>query len=223
MNYKIINDMEELENFIDWLPQLEVNEKFYVTLFARKKYSSTVKKDKGALKRFLATKSNLVNKLRQLEVAEGVYEVDGTSMPQEALAVYITPSPRNLKKAVFPLSKHLTDLLERDNKYNLHADTLSHIQAARSYNYVISFDLDTDDGVDTFIPTIDKCVGKGNYVILVTRGGYHILVYPRQAKSHNRRWFLDLVDSLGDSLDIEDSDLMPIPGTTQGGHTPYFY
>ena len=37
-NYKIISDPDALKEFIEWLPELEDNEKFYLSLFARKKY-----------------------------------------------------------------------------------------------------------------------------------------------------------------------------------------
>jgi len=58
MNYKIIKDEKELKKFIDWLPQLEDGQKFYISLFARKKYGATegLKADKGQLKRFTASK-----------------------------------------------------------------------------------------------------------------------------------------------------------------------
>lgn len=58
MNYNIINDKNELLKFIEWLPELEEDEKYYVSLLARNKYSSIkLNKDKAALKDFYPTKS----------------------------------------------------------------------------------------------------------------------------------------------------------------------
>jgi hypothetical protein len=42
MNYQIIADSVALQNFINWLPELRDNEKYYVTLFARKKLTSSM-------------------------------------------------------------------------------------------------------------------------------------------------------------------------------------
>ena len=36
MNYKIIKDEKELKKFIDWLPQLEDGQKFYISLLPAK-------------------------------------------------------------------------------------------------------------------------------------------------------------------------------------------
>ena len=42
MNYKIVENEKQLKEFIDWLPELEENEKYFVSLFARKKYCEDV-------------------------------------------------------------------------------------------------------------------------------------------------------------------------------------
>ena len=37
MNYKIIENEPQLVEFIEWLPELQENEYYFVSLFARKK------------------------------------------------------------------------------------------------------------------------------------------------------------------------------------------
>src|SRR6187397_960320 len=99
--YKIVANEEELNRFIEFLPDLTSDEKFYVTLFARKKYTTDprFKNDKTQLKRLTVNKEDLVKELMKLEVANGLYQFNGIPIPQEMLAVYINPNPRSMTKA----------------------------------------------------------------------------------------------------------------------------
>ena len=118
MNYELILDEAQLRDFINWLPDLEADERFYGALFARKKYSdsSNQKKDKSQLKRFVTTKERLINKIKQLEVKKGTYTFNDIAVDENSLALYINPNPRNLKKATYNGILALTTLLRDDNK-----------------------------------------------------------------------------------------------------------
>ena len=99
-NYKIIADEAQLKAFIEWLPELEKDEIYYVSLFARKKYDTTgtLKADKGQLKRFSSRKDRLFEKIKHLERPIGTYTHEGQAVSNESLALYITVNPRSLTK-----------------------------------------------------------------------------------------------------------------------------
>lgn len=226
MNYQIIADEEKLKEFIDWLPDLQDNETYYVSLLARKKYTDgTVKtNDKTQLKRFTASKERLIEKIRQLEIAEGNWQLKQQPAPQNALALYITLNPRCMKKATELMGKRCWDLIKANN-YNLQAEAMSCIQKSKARTCYIDFDID-DKSVDMDQDWLRKNIGAENYTIIETRGGYHLLIEPEKATNFRKQNFNDKdwfqivqkkypVDQSGDQL-------LPVPGTFQGGFVPRF-
>jgi hypothetical protein len=217
MNYKIIQDAQALNDFIDWLPDLQENEKYFVALFARKKYCDHLIKsnDKTQLKRFTSTKDRLFEKIMQLECKIGSYTLRNIIAPQESLVLYINPNPRHMKKATFGLIKKCVELLQTGNAYNIHAEALSCIQRSKSKSYFCDFDIDDNDAD---LDKLTAILPKHTYNTLVTKNGYHILVNVAQAPKS--KWHLAIrntfnVDQVGDQL-------MPVPGCTQGGFVPHF-
>lgn len=220
--YKVITDEQALKDFIEWLPDLEDNEKFYCSLFARKKYCKQLVKssDKSQLKRFTSNKDMLFNKIKQLEVKQGAYTLKGEIAPQESLVAYINPNPRNMKKATFLLMEKSLQLIKNDNKnYNIHAEAMSAIQKSKSRSYVVDFDIDTKD-ID-LTPLLD-IMSEECFDVLETRGGYHVLVKPKMMKenNHSKLWHKDILDAF--PVDQIGDNMIPIPGTFQGGFTPKF-
>lgn len=234
MNYKIINNIELLEDFIaNFLPRLGKDECYYLCLFARSKYAKNedgsnkfphIKTDKAQLKRFtVGNKYDIIKKLQQLECPVGSFITkDGEPIPQESLAVYMTINPRNQKKALFDLSKRLLQILESDgSNFNVHQEALSAIQRSKSETQWATFDIDSTS--KEYINIIKSLINKEACKWLRTRGGYHLLVDPNRVEhQYKKTWYnsihkLDFVDtSAGTDL------MIPIPGTHQGGFTPYF-
>lgn len=234
--YKIINDESKLLEFIEWLPDLESNEKYLLSLFSRKKYDQdTVRSnDKTQLKRFTCTKENMYRKIKQLELPVGYYTLKGREVTQKSLVLYINPNPRCMIKATKMMGKKCWDLVDSNN-FNLERESLSCIQKSKSRSCFVDFDIDTDEGLN--FSELKKIIpdwrGITPYNILRTRGGYHLLVKPslatRAIKSFNS-------ETLGDGLslnwhgkirelydvDSTGDQFIPVPGTTQGGHVPYF-
>lgn len=224
MNYKIIRDEKLLRDFIDWLPSLYDNETFYVGFLARKKYCSDINRitsDKAQLKRFTTSKEFLYDKIKQLECALGTYKQNGKDVPEEALAIYITPNPRNMELAAKNTLIKLADLItNKYNGYNPHQITMSEIHKA--CNRKIYFDLDFDNvNEDEVIHKIKSIINIECVKILKTRGGIHVLVeLSKIGKEFEKTWYKNITSIAG--CDAKGDNMIPIPGCTQGEFVPYF-
>ncbi|MCP4438579.1 MAG: hypothetical protein GY810_06505 [Aureispira sp.] len=220
MNYQIIKDKEAFLKFIDWLPELEANEKFYCCLFARKKYSTNLdlKADKSQLKRFLSDKARLYDKVKQLEIELGGYRIRGVEIPQETLALYINPNPRNLKKATYDSIIELTKLLKKDQGgFNPHQEVMSCIQRSVGRKVYLDFDVDTKE---FDFEQLKSIINPSCLEILQTRGGYHILVKLSAIEPQYKKSFYNNIVALG--VDQTGDQLLPVQGCTQGGFIPRF-
>lgn len=249
MKYQIVKDEAILQNFVEWLPDLQDYQKFYICLFARKKYDKALQStssDKMQLKRDIVNKENIIQKLKQWEVEEGLYTLKSTAATQQSLAVYISPNPRDMKKAQGDLVQRLVSAMVKGNFFfNPKAEAISSCQKSKAYNYVVDFDIDSKD-VDLLL--MQDILPSSAYKILETKGGYHILVYPEKAteflnkveslrkdrKLHprwtsgdlknkfNQNWYNQIKQAYHPYVDQAGDQLIPIPGCTQGNFVPKF-
>lgn len=222
MNYKIITDKEALLGFIDFLPNLQEGECYYVCLFGRSKYASDkteFKADKQQLRRFTSTKEYLFDKIKQLECEIGSYKQKGKDIPQEMLCLYITPNPRSYIKATKESLKKFADLVTKDySGYNPHQEVLSQIQTA--YSRKIYFDLDFDNvELQTMKPLIEEKINPDCCTYIQTRGGFHLLVKLDDIdKNYIKSWYNNLTGLEG--CDVRGDSLCPCVGCYQGGFSP---
>ena len=231
--YKIIKDPESLYRFIDWLPDLQIHETYYVILFARKKYCQdikSIKSDKAQLKRFTSNKEILLQKLEQLECPIGAYRQKGDIVvPQEALAVYINPNPRNIEKAARNSLIKLAHLCTKPYQgYNPHQEVMSEIQKTKGKTRFVNFDFDFNSN-KYFYHLMDWIRDRtgwdsGINTFIRTRGGCHVLVRPDKIREISEystiksTWYNNIrknqyCESFGDMM-------IPIPGCTQGNFVP---
>ena len=225
MFYRIIHDEEKLNAFVDWLPELKDDEAFYFCLFARKKYCPDVgwlSSDKQQLARKTVTsKDRLVEKIKQLEIPLDRYVQHGRPVPQESLVLYITPNPRSLESAAKNLAIKMVQLVTKPyGGYNPHQEAMSEIQKACGTKHVIDFDFDTDD-VDSVITQAKDILRDNQALTFVrTRGGVHVLVHLAHVPhSLRKEWHPRMARIPG--CDVRGDGLLPVPGCTQGGFTPY--
>lgn len=217
MNYKIIQDEEALKDFISWLPEISDEECYYLTLFARKKYNSSVKSDKAQLKSIITSKEYMLRKIKQLETEIGTYTFGDFVVPEDSLVLYIT-TPRSYKIASEEVIKTLISSAFSDRFRNPYTVTLSALQTAKSLDHkILLFDIDHE--FDYAQETIESFINKDAYSLIKTRGGYRIIVYTDKVDDQYRKYFYRNIQSMSDQI----GDLfIPVVGCTQGGFTPHF-
>lgn len=230
MNYKIITDEQKLIEFINWLPDLEKHETFYVCLFARSKYITEetsrivhIRSDKAQLKRFTSSKDLLFSKIKQLECEVGSYKQRGNPIPQECLAIYITPNPRDMIKATKNTLVKFANLVTQNyNGHNPHQEVMSEIQKAKSRTVFIDFDFDGYNSVEvkSLIQQFDS-INIDACTFVETRGGCHLLIDPLLIDEAHKKIFYNKLTSLP-GVDINGDCMLPIVGCHQGGFTPHF-
>lgn len=222
MNYEIIKDEALLKGFIDWLPDLENNEMYYVALFARKKYLSTLKSDKAQLKRFTARKDLLFSKIKQLECEIGSYTQDGIQIPNNALSLYITPNPRDLEVASKKALINFANLITKPyNGYNPQSEVLNEIQKASGRKIFYDFDFDNVD-LQSTVNEIEKVLSSDKYWILQTKNGFHVLVQlDKLTLQDSKVWYNTLSKLPG--CDVRGDNLVPVVGCAQADFVPILF
>lgn len=227
MNHRIIRDEDVLRHFVDWLPDLEDHECFYLCWQARKKYDSVLKSsDRTQLRRFTATKKNLIQKIKEIQVEVGTFTTkDGSHVIQdESAALYITPNPRDQRVAAVKLLGKMGHALHRQGEtwINLESLVLTEIHKAKSRSSYVIFDFDSHrphirDGVESVFPDLQAVT------FLRTKGGFHVLVDVVKAKALgtlHKDWFQRI--SLIADCDQKGDLMIPVPGSCQGGFVPWF-
>jgi hypothetical protein len=231
INYEIIKDKEKLLAFINWLPELEPDEFYYICLFARTKYVKNedgtnmfphIQTDKSQLKRVLSKKEYIYDKIKQLECEVGSYTSRGISIPQEALALYITFNPHSMVKAAKNMLKKLADFVTEDyNGYNIVQEAFSEVHKAVKRKIYLDFDFDTKNYLDV-IEQVNTIINSNAVTYLKTRGGLHVLIESKKIDiTFSRTWYNNLVQIKGFDK-ISNSSMIPVVGTYQGGFIPYF-
>ncbi|MHA1835396.1 MAG: hypothetical protein ACTSYQ_00445 [Candidatus Odinarchaeia archaeon] len=222
MNYKIILDEQKLSDFIAWLPDLVEGECYYVALFARKKYHGSAQNDKCNCKRFTATdKEWLMKKIRQLEIPTGEYfNKNRTPVHNDALALYISINPRSFAGAQKRLLIRLAEKIAGgDMNSNPASMAMSEIQKSKSRTVFVDFDFDDVQFRDLH-PRISKIINRSAYEVLITRGGFHLLVEPSKVSPEFKHTWHKYLTSIP-QCDVTGDNMIPLAGCSQGSFTPW--
>lgn len=217
MNYKIIQDEQELLKFINWLPNNSDQEKYYISLMARKKYNPIIPSDKQCLRRVVSNKKDILSKIDQMETKLGTYRINNIEVPNNALVVYISINPRDIRKAAFNTAITLMRKIEQGLNPNPKSIALDEIQKSSKRNFV-TFDIDSKEEFQKNKYNLVAILGCIEYNFIETNGGYHLIIYPN--KCENKTWYQELLKCF--KVDQKGDLLSPIPGCIQGGFIPRF-
>jgi hypothetical protein len=231
--YTIVHDLQALQRYVDWLPDTQPHEQYYISLLARAKYDPTgaVKNDKQQLKRVVATKDRIIEKIMQLQAPEGTYFTGKPGgprreVPAHALALYMMPNPRDMWKAQKKAAKRFMDefIEGAPAEPNPLATVRSCIQTTPSHNFVVTFDFDSHD-MALIQPALDYMPEAISAIR--TRGGYHIMVHPLKVPPEKRTgWYTTLMimrQRSDPKAKVREKDgvigdlMSPVPGCCQGG------
>lgn len=231
--YQIVKDERELQKFIDFLPDLGEEEKYYYSLFARKKYGGTegLKSDKCQLKRGTTTKERMLRDFKKLEVKLGNYELDGLKINQESLVLYITPNARDMHKAALLTACEITKNNAQGRKLiSPQATALNMIQVTgikRFFNVDVDF---TEKGLKCDRKGLKKMIEDTTDInndcltFVNTRGGFHILVdLEKMQDTHRKSWYREFSTFKTDLFDIDMSNsdgMLPVCGCVQSEYVP---
>lgn len=227
-NYKFILNQEILTSFVEWLPELENGECYYLTALARNKYVRDLKHiqvkipgDKQQIARFLCHKKNFINRIKELECEQGTYKVKGgiDSVPQESLAFYVSVNPRSQMEGAKESLKMIADLITKPyNGFQLDHEVLTCIQQACSRKIFMDIDFDDVD-LNQTLNEAKKHINSNCLTALKTRGGFHLLVKVSEIEpQYKKSWYNQLVKLPGS--DVRGDNLIPIPGCCQGMFCP---
>ena len=214
----VIKDREELLYFLDWLPEPEPDECFYLGMFARRKYHPSANNDKYSCYRGSARdKVWLLKKIQDLHGRQ-FRNKDGSIVHPSSLGLYITPNPRSYSGAQRWLLKKLADAIA-DGVTHLDPASLgmSAVHKSKSRTVYVDFDF---DGLDER-PDMVNYINLDACSFLKTRGGFHVLVETAAIhEEFEKTWHRNISAMSG--VDVVGDNMIPVPGCSQGGFSPYF-
>lgn len=227
MNYKVVVNEKEFNEFLQWLPPLEKEECHYIALLARDKYIrdlgiGTLNSDKHQCSRFITTHERLLLKLKQCETTVGSYAVKGVEVPQQALAAYMTINPRSQTKAARMMLKRMADIVaDNEQNVNVYQESLTAIHKSIGRKLFVDVDFDNVE-IECTVKEMGKFINSDAVKILETRGGFHAIIRLDAIEDKwVKSWYKNITSLPG--ADIAGDTLIPIPGTYQGGFVPQLF
>ncbi len=226
MNYKLIHDENQLQKFIDFLPELKENEGYFLILIARRKWNKDINIPSALkLKRETVRKEKIIKTIKNWEVQLGSYTSLDVEIPNDNLGVYIGFNPKNQYNAFFELINQCLANI-RSNKKNINVKSMANdvIQGSNGTKNFIDIDVDLKEGeqeqdIKYFIESV---LDKSGLTYIKTSGGFHCLINVN-AIDGNKIWYQTIKSHPFESdLNIMSNDLVPVVGCNQGKFVPKF-
>lgn len=226
MNYKLIHDRAELQKFVNFLPELNPNEGYFIILIARRKWNPDADIPSALkLRRETVQKDKIIQTIEHWECRLGTYTNRGVEINNDNLGVYIGFNPKNQYQACFELINQCLENI-KSNKQNINIKSMANdvIQGSNGTKNFIDVDVDLKDGesLQDIIPFIESIIHPDSLTYIKTSGGFHCLVNLSDMKG-NSTWYQRIkAHTFKSDLNIMSNDLVPIVGCNQGKYVPYF-
>jgi hypothetical protein len=217
MRYKIIKDIDKLNDFINMLPNLEFGETYFIRLLTRSKYVNEVSDDQD-LKFLTVPKDKIIQSLKQLETKIGTYD----NLKENEICAYLSPNPRSQKEVIKKTLQYFSKVVGNYNGQ----DPMVLISEfyKRSYSRHIYYDIDFDKcDVGFTLSQTKKFINNDCVKVLHTKNGLHLIIKISDIDIKKYPNWLQNIQTLPnyDSNCSSDNNI-PIPGCSQFGFIPYF-
>ncbi len=245
MNYQLIHYEKQVQEFVDFLPDLKDNEGYFLILIARKKWypEGGIPSALKLKRETVNCKSKIISTIRQWEVAEGMYKYDELPINLMNLGVYIGFNPKNQYNACFELINRCLGSIKTDEK-NINIKSMANdvIQCSNGTSNFIDIDVDIKEGEqnNTIVAYIKSIINEQFLTFIRTSGGFHCLIRLPKTDSfihtgegepdkvispnYGNKWYMELKKHpFKSDLNIMHHDLLPIVGCNQGKFVPHFF
>lgn len=242
----LIHDRKEYLKFLEYLPELENDEVYFLSLSARNKYltdEERVEYDLGRTEMFSRQiafdKDGIIHALNKMRADLDVRTTrNGSPMPEHCLVVYINVHPSSTLKAYRRFSEQmdrhyeeaflgLRNGSEASDMWipfrRITTNLMNHIQKATSRKLLVDVDIDGDDEKESrqLVQEVNDFLsahGCGRMVVK-TQGGFHVLV-PSKYLGKEVPLFQKLQEldkQTSGEVKFNGNAMVPLPGTKQAG------
>jgi len=233
----LVVDQSQFDRFFSILEKPEKDEVYFVSLSARNKYLTDEERQRfrlGKTEMFGRTTIKDFNDLpyivRKLEGFLGAYRTrSGLEIPEQARVVYINVNPSSTIKAYTALTKDLNDALFRCHlgtcDYSMFKSIerriLNHVQRSRSRQVFV--DIDFDNVSETLVKVFRGRIRDTENYLIRTKSGVHVLIKKETLTKDIKLGviienFNDEAKTSGGEVEINQNQMVPMPGTMQAGH-----
>ncbi len=237
----LIKDMNELNRFINILPNLEKDEVYFLSLSARNKYLSDDERKEFELGRtemfsreVARDKEGIYKAINKMEISLQYRKTrNGKDIPEKCLIYYMNINPSSMIKAYINFQNDINKEMEQimmafkngnqpnyERMVRLPQQLNRCIQSSSSRKVFVDIDVDLVDVKDgnDFVSYIQGFVDYSKDIhFILTKSGFHILAERQMVKDFR---LYDVVKTLKVNNKIKEIEfnknaMVPIPGTLQ--------
>jgi len=242
----LILDKKEYDKFVDYLPELERDEVYFLSLSARNKYLTDAERVEFDLGRTEMFSRQVAFDKEGIELALNKMTADlavrrtrnGSKIPEKSLVVYFNVHPSSTVKAYRRFSEQMDRHYEEAFVGTLNGsdaadmwipfrrmrtNLMNHIQKSFSRKLMVDIDIDGEDDEQSkaLLWSVRDFLTYNDchFVTIKTQGGYHVLVPTEKLGKHVPLFqkLKDLDNTTEGEVKFNSNAMVPLPGTLQAG------